>query len=120
MRIEEYDSRRVIHMNPGAAPPEENTQMGFSRGRFEGSTLVVETNGIREQYFDPNGVPQSTEMSLVERFTPNADYTRLDYGIRVNDPVYFTEPFELTRYFIWRPEMTVVPYNCLERDWSVE
>jgi len=107
-------------MNPDAAAPGENTQMGFSRGRFEGRTLVVETSRIQEQYFDPNGVPQSTEMTLVERFTPNADYTRLDYRIQVNDPVYFTEPFELTRYFTWRPEMTVVPYNCLERDWSVE
>ena len=117
MRIEEYDSLRVIHMNEDAEPPEEPTQMGFSRGRFEGETLVVETDHIQEQYFDPDGVRQSEQMRTVERFTPNAAYDRLDYRITVEDPVYFTEPFDLTRYFVWRPEMTVVPYNCLEREW---
>lgn len=118
MRIEEYDSLRVIHMNEDAVAPEEHTQMGFSRGRFEGETLVVETDHIQAQYFDPDGVPQSEQMRTIERFTPSPDYGRLDHTITVTDPVYFTEPFELTRYFIWRPGMHVVPYECLERDWS--
>jgi hypothetical protein len=120
MRIEEYDSLRVIHMNPDAEAPDEYMQFGFSRGRFEGSTLVVETDHVQEQYFDPDGVPQSESLSLVERFIPNADYSRLDYRITVTDPVNFTEPFDLTRYFTWKPEMTVVPYECLERDWTVD
>ena len=119
LRIEEYDSLRVIHMSADAEAPDDHTQFGFSRGRWEGETLVVQTEGIQEQYFDPDGVPQSETMSLVERFTPNDDYTRLDYQLTVTDPVYFTEQFDLTRYFEWKPEMTVVPYNCLERDWAV-
>jgi hypothetical protein len=118
MRIEEYDTLRVIHMNTDAAAPDEHTQFGFSRGRFEGETLVVETDHIKAQYFDPDGVPQSEQMRTVERFTPNAAYDRLDYRITVTDPVYFTQPFDLTRYFVWKPEMTVHPYECLERDWT--
>jgi hypothetical protein len=118
MRIEEYDARRTIQMGDSAEPPAEPTQMGFSRGHFEGATLVVETDHIQAQYFDPDGVPQSDQISLVERFMPNADYSRLDYTVTVTDPVYFTEPFTLSRYFVWKPEMTVVPYNCLERDWT--
>jgi hypothetical protein len=118
MRLEEYDARRTIHMSEGAVPPAESTQMGLSRGRFEGETLVVETDHIRAQYFDPDGVPQSDQIRLVERFTPNADYTRLDYSLTVTDPVYFTETFELSRYFVWKPEMTVQAYDCLERDWK--
>jgi hypothetical protein len=118
MRIEEYDARRTIHMSDSATPPATPTQMGFSRGRFDGDTFVVETDRIQAQYFDPDGVPQSDRITLVERFTPNADYTRLDYAVTVTDPVYFTEPFTLTRYFVWRPEMTVAPYNCLERNWN--
>jgi hypothetical protein len=118
MRIEEYDSLRVIHMNPDAVAPAEHTKFGFSRGRFEGETLVVETDHIQAQYFDPDGVPQSEQMHTVERFIPNAAYDRLDYRVTVTDPVYFTEPFDLTRYFVWKPEMTVHPYDCLERDWT--
>lgn len=118
MKIEEYDSRRVIHMNADAVAPEEHSQFGFSRGHFEGKTLVVETDHLKPQYFDPDGVPQSDRMRTVERFIPSEKYDRLDYRITVEDPVYFTEPFELERYFVWKPEMTVRPYNCLERDWS--
>jgi hypothetical protein len=116
LRIEEYDSLRVIHMDPKTQPPAKPSQFGFSRGRFEGRTLVVETDHIQKQTFDPDGVPQSERMTLVERFTPNADNSRLDYRITVTDPVYFTKSFDLTRYFVWKPEMTVARYNCLERN----
>src|SRR5690606_14320027 len=40
MRLEEYDTVRTIHMNPNAQPPAEHTLLGFSRGRFQGNTLV--------------------------------------------------------------------------------
>jgi hypothetical protein len=115
LKIEEYNVRRVIHMSPNAQPPAEHTQFGFSRGRFEGATLVVETDHLQPQYFDSDGVPQSSEMRTVERFTPNADYTRLDYRITITDPVYFSEPFDLTRYFVWKPENTVHTYECDDR-----
>jgi len=115
MRIEEYDSLRVIHMSPDAVAPEEHTLMGFSRGHFEGDTLVVETDHIAAGYFDHEGVPQSDQIKTVERFMPNADYTRLDYSLTTTDPVNFTEPFTLKRYFVWKPEMTVHPYECLDR-----
>jgi len=115
LNIEEYDARRTIHMSDLAEPPAEPTQFGFSRGRWEGTTLVVETDHIKAQYFDPDGVPQSDQIRVVERFMPNEAYDRLDYRITITDPVYFSEPFDLTRYFIWRPEMTVHPYECLER-----
>lgn len=114
LKIEEYDVRRVIHMGDEAAPA-ELTQFGYSRGRWEGATLVVETDHIQPQYFDTDGVPQSDQMRTVERFTPTADYARLDYRITVTDPVYFTEPFDLTRYFVWKPGDTVHPYECEER-----
>jgi len=29
--------------------------------------------------------------------------------------VNFTRPFELKRYFVWKPENTVHPYECLDR-----
>jgi hypothetical protein len=105
-------------MDPKAQPPAKPSKFGFSRGRFDGTTLVVETERIQKQTFDPDGGPQSESMKLVERFTPNADNSRLDYRITVTDPVYFTRSFDLTRYFVWKPEMTVAKYNCLERDWS--
>ena len=115
MRLEEYDTVRTIHMSPTAVAPAEHTMFGFSRGRFEGTTLVVETDHLAAGYFDHEGTPQSDEIKIVERFTPNAAYDRLDYRLSVTDPVYFERPFELTRYFVWKPENTVHPYECLDR-----
>lgn len=113
--IEEYDSIRRIHMAPDATPPAEHTMMGFSRGHFEGRTLVVETDHIAAGYFDHEGVKQSDEIETVERFMPNEDYTRMDYSLTTTDPVNFSEPFTLNRYFVWKPEMRVHPYECLDR-----
>ena len=115
LRIEEYDARRTIHMSPSAVAPAEHTLFGFSRGRWDGTTLVVETDHIAAGYFDHEGTPMSEQIKVVERFTPNAAYDRLDYRLTVTDPVNFERPFDLTRYFVWKPEMTVHPYECLDR-----
>ena len=115
MRIEEFDARRLIHMTDDAVAPDEPIQFGFSRGHWEGDTLVVETGHIAAGYFDMEGSPQSNQISVVERFIPREDYNRLDYRITITDPVYFTESFDLTRYFIWSPANSVHPYECLER-----
>lgn len=115
MRIEEYDSQRLIHMTAAAQPPAENSLMGFSQGHFEGRDLVVATTHIAAGYFDHNGVPMSDQIKTVERFMPAEDYSRLDYSLTTTDPINFTEPFTLTRHFEWHPGDYVHPYECLDR-----
>jgi hypothetical protein len=115
MRIEEYDARRLIHMSPNAVAPAEHTQFGYSRGHWEGATLVVETDHIAAGYFDHEGTPMSDDIKVVERFTPNAAYDRLDYTLTTTDALNFERPFELKRYFVWKPENVVHPYECLDR-----
>jgi hypothetical protein len=115
MRLEEYDTVRTIHMNPKDVAPPAHTLFGFSRGHWEGTILVVETDHIAAGYFDHEGTPQSDQIKTVERFIPNADYSRLDYTLTTTDPLNFTRTFELKRYFVWKPENTVHPYECLDR-----
>jgi hypothetical protein len=115
MKIEEYDARRVIHMNPSAVAPAEHTLFGFSRGRWDGTTLVVETDHIAAGYFDHEGTPMSDEIKTVERFAPTPSYDRIDYTLTTTDPVNFERPFDLKRYFVWKPENIVHPYECLDR-----
>jgi hypothetical protein len=73
---------------------------------------VVETVNIDAPHLDDRGAPQSKSISLVEQFTLNEDQERLDYRITISDPETFTEPFDLTRYWIWRPEIEVQEWNC--------
>jgi hypothetical protein len=115
IQIEEYDLMRTIHMNQTAAPRGTRTSpLGYSVGRMEGATLVATTTDISYPWFDQAGIPQSQQSSLVERFTPTADGSRLDYTVTVTDPVNFTRPVTLNRYWLDLGE-TLVPYNCEER-----
>lgn len=118
LHMEEYDAMRTIYMNPDVAAPEENSFFGFSRGHFEGDVLVVETDHISAGYFGWTGEPQSDQITIVERFMPSADYERMDYSLTVTDPVYYTETFELTKYFLWLPYRQVNPYECLEQEYE--
>jgi hypothetical protein len=116
LRIEEYDTVRTIVMMPDAkfdALPK--TLLGRSKGKWEGDTLVVTTNRIDWPYIDPSGLPQGPSSSIVERFTPTSDGTRLAYTMTITDPATFTAPLELKRSWVWRPDETVKPYNCVER-----
>ena len=87
-------------------------ERGFSRGRWEGATLVVETTNVDAPRFDDMGTPQSSEISVVEHFTLSEDESRMDYLVTITDPVNFTETFNLARYWVWRPEIPLGTWKC--------
>lgn len=116
LKFEEDNAERVIHMAAAAAHPGETSLLGYSTGRWEGKTLVVETAGVSALYLDYDGTPQSPDARFVERFTPSDDETRLDYRITITDPATFTDTFDLARYFVWRPELRVNNYDCVVPD----
>ena len=117
MVFEAGDSERYVYMNDSGTPPEQHTAMGFSRGRFEGSTLVVETDRVAAGYFDRDGVPHSEDIHIIERFTPTGDYSRLNYRATITDPEYFDGTFDIARYFAWQPGDFVQPYECVDREY---
>ena len=102
LRLEEYDTVRLISMrSEGSDEAIEATPLGHSVGRWEGRTLVVETDRINWRYFSQNGLLQSEAIELVERFTPSEDGARLDYELTITDPALFTEPAVLTNSWVW-------------------
>ena len=111
--MEEFDTRRVIHMNDGDpdAPP---SALGYSTGRWEGDTLVVHTSRINWPWFDQNGLPQSEAIETVERFTVNEEGSRLDYEVLITDPWLFTEPVTLAKSWRWIPGDAVLPFDCTD------
>jgi hypothetical protein len=115
MRFEEDNATRVVHLRPArSAGSAERSAMGYSVGRWaDDGALVVTTNALRSGYLDNEGTPLSAQAVLTETFRMTDDEQRLDYTLHVNDPASFSEPFELQRYFIWRPELTVNDYDCV-------
>jgi hypothetical protein len=113
--IEEYDTRRIVHLRGAgvaAAASALPSELGHSVGRFDGTTLVVTTTKSSWGHFDSVGIPLSADAVLEERFTQSADGARLDYVLKVTDAATFTAPVELTKTWIWRPEITRGAYEC--------
>lgn len=116
LKLEEYDLTRYIYMNPNVARElTEPTPLGDSVGRWDGATLVVTTTRISWPFFSQLGIRQSPAVAIVERFTPAADGSRLDYEMTVTDPATFTRPIVLRQYWLWLPSVTLLPYECTVR-----
>lgn len=91
---------RIVHLDGRPAPPEHvRSWTGYSRGRWEGNTLVVETTNFngRNPYRGGRGggapqVESSPNMKVIERFTRASDDT-IEYTFTIDDPATWTRPF---------------------------
>jgi hypothetical protein len=112
MRMEEYDAVRRFRMTDAAAGDERPSLHGTSRGRWDGATLVVTTTSIDYGWFNGTGIPLGPDATTEERFTLNADGSRLDYTMVVTDRATFTAPVTLRKAWEWRPGEVLRPYEC--------
>ena len=113
IRIEEFDTERLVHMNaPRSSIPDAHSRLGYSRGRWDGETLIVETEKIEASVLYTDGTPQSNAIQLVERFDMNEAGDRLNYRLTITDPEIFTETLNFGRYWVWQPDIRIQPYDC--------
>ena len=113
MRLEEYDMSRTFHMSGAADPAKQpRTPLGYSVGHWDGATLVVETTRVSAPYLTAAGIPIGSQAHFVERFTPAADGSRLDYTLDVTDPDSLAKPARFLRTWVWRPGEQVLPFDC--------
>jgi hypothetical protein len=120
LRFEEFDALRKIHMDVGVARPASVplSPLGYSVGRWEGKTLVVDTSRINWPYFDRSGAPQTVNVAINERFTVVQNGNRLDYVMTVNEPASLVKPFVWNAYFVWKPGEAINPYECTLEEWA--
>jgi len=112
LKMEEYDTVRAINMATPVDNPVARSLLGRSRGRFEGDTLVVTTTELGYRWLNGTGVPLGPNASIEERFTLNADGSRLEYTMTVTDAATFTSPVTFRKAWEWRPGEQVRPYEC--------
>ena len=91
-------SVRRIYMDGRSAP--ENwplSMLGFSAGRWEDGSLVIETTHLKPMWLDGSGWPMSGEETrLVETYIPRNNGVLMDRRLVIHDPLY-TEPLIRTR-----------------------
>ncbi len=112
LRIEEWDTVRTIYLDPDVAENPQPSRLGYSVGRWEGSTLVIDTTHIDHYLLDDEGTPMSDQARIVERYTLSEGDTRLDYEVSVTDPVYLLEPAVWTAVWAWEPGVRIEPFEC--------
>ena len=116
-RIEEWDARRVFHMSEDArSQTQAPSYLGYSIGRWDENTLIVETTQVAFPFLDANGTPMSENVSMVERYTLSKDETRFEYEIVVTDSENMVEPAIWEGTWVYRPGVEVRPFECTLRN----
>jgi hypothetical protein len=113
LRMEEYDTVRIIAMSNAAPSAADPSLLGDSRGRWNDKTLVVTTTNIGYRWFNATGIPLGPGASIEEQFTVSGAGDQLYYTMTVTDAATFTSPVTLRKAWEWRPGEQVRPYECL-------
>jgi hypothetical protein len=102
----------------GRRPPVDPAPawQGYSVGRWEGDTLVIDTVGFNDRgWLDARGTGHSEEMRVEERFH-RRDYGHLDLTITIVDPKIFTRPITFSVVEQLLPDTDVFEHYCLENE----
>jgi len=109
--INEAGTTRTIHTDGRGLPEDPNPAwLGYSVGRWEGDTLVVNTNGFNDRtWLDFAGHPHSEALRTIERFH-RRDFGHMDVEMTLEDPKTFT------RLITFKADKTLEPdTDILER-----
>jgi hypothetical protein len=92
--FESYHQYRQILMDGRPLPePSQPSYQGYSIGRWEGDTLVVETNGVNDLgWLDMNGHPQTETTHFTERLT-RRNFGHIDLQLTIDDPKAYSKPW---------------------------
>jgi hypothetical protein len=107
--------RQIFTDGPLPSDPQPSWN-GYSTGKWDSDTLVVETNGFRDGlWLDRNGSPMTDAARMIERFH-RVNYGKLEIEITVDDPKAYTRPWtvKLTQLIVLDTEL--LDYICLENE----
>jgi hypothetical protein len=104
---------RQVFTDGRSFPPEmQPTWLGYSIGKWEGDTFVVDTHGFNDQsWLDDGGHPHSDAYHSIERFH-RRDFGHLDMEITIDDPKAYTKPWKATVRFEFFPDMELMESVC--------
>jgi len=122
MLFELHMGVRRIYMDGRSIPADAmRTRMGYSVGRWEGSTLVVETAALSPQ---SSGFRRSERMRITERFElltgpGEPEGKALRVHITIDDPVTYTHPLVVNKYYRYGTgKFEMSEYFCTEDLWQ--
>ena len=115
--VEVMHSFRIIHMDDKEPPPEyKATYLGYSRGHWDGDSLVVVTMGMNGfTQTDEEGRPKSSKIKVTERIRKVAPDI-LEDTYTIDDPGTYARPWTARSRFKWAADARLNEYICEENN----
>jgi len=123
LRQYQFDTQRVIHLNQGAVPPgTPRSPLGYSIGRWEGDTLLVEvthfTPGVLYAWVvdatgNFTGILHSDALKVVERIRFDPDKKTLKASWTLEDPKYHAGRLSPGEREFQTAGLPLGRYNCV-------
>ena len=108
-------ANRIVHMSNHEEPPVDSW-MGWSNGRWEGDTLVIEVTGNNDQtWFDRAGNHHGAMLKVTERYTL-MDPNHIQYEATIEDQETFSQPWKISMPLYRRLDNNVqlLEFKCVE------
>jgi len=89
---------------------------GYSSGKWDGDTLVVQTSGFRDGlWLDASGSPLTETAKITERLR-RINYGKLEVEITVDDPKAYTKPWTIRLTQLRAADTDLLDYYCVENE----
>jgi hypothetical protein len=112
--FEEFTKYRQIHTDGRALPVDPNPNWyGYSVGRWEGQTFVVNSSGFREGSWITNqGAPHTDALKTTERFS-RLNFGYMEIVVDIDDPKAYSRPWtsDNVRMFL-APDTELLEHLC--------
>jgi hypothetical protein len=114
---EAVHSYRQIFTDGRSLPKEPNPQwFGYSVGKWDGDTLVVESAGFNDNvWLDNFGHPATEALRVTERFRRRS-VGEMEVEITINDPKAYTRPWTVLLPLALQPDTELIEYMCNENN----
>jgi hypothetical protein len=112
--FEEFHKYRQIHTDGRQLPVDPDPAWyGYSVGRWEGETFVVETAGFKEgSWLDNSGHPHTEALRTTERFH-RINFGRMDLQVTIDDAKAYSRPWTSdTIHFVLQPDAELLEHLC--------
>jgi hypothetical protein len=120
-----YESRTIYRQvfldgRPLPSKDAQPTWMGYSVGKWEDDTLVVDTRGSNgKAWLDMRGLPGTEELHVIERYSRPSIGT-MNIRVTIDDPKAYTKPWDAN--LTWRlvPDTDLIESICEENNKDAE
>jgi len=116
------DKHRQIYTDGRVLPKQfdQPAWLGYSVGRWERDTLVVDSVGFNEDFWlDRRGLPHTEQLHTIERFTRTNKNT-IDYKLTIDDPGAYEKPFDGGFTLRYNENQELFEYVCQQNDQAPE